>query len=109
MNEVTYKSKDGRFIVKFEPKGQADLFEQIADFQSVFESETVCGLCKGEDVSFQVRDLDGAKYFEKKCNKPGCYATLAFHQNKKGNTLYRQYKDKWSKYVPQKNEKECQK
>lgn len=103
MNKVTYTSGDGRFVVEFEPKGQADLFEQVADFQAVFESEMACGLCKGTDVTFQVRDIDGSKYFEKKCNKPGCYATLPFHQNKKGGTLYRQYADKWAKYVKPKD------
>lgn len=105
MNKVTYTSRDGRFVVEFESKSQADLFEQVADFQAVFEQETVCGLCKSNDVTFNVRDVDGSKYFEKKCNKPGCYAALAFHQNKKGGTLYRQYTDKWAKYVKPKDTK----
>lgn len=104
MEKVTYTSKDGRFVVEFQPKGQTDLFEMVSDFQQVFESETTCGLCKGTDVTFNVRDVDGSKYFEKKCNKPGCFAALSYHQNKKGNTLYRQYKDKWTKYVKPKDD-----
>lgn len=106
MNKVTYTSGDGRFVVEFEPKGQTDLFEQLADFQAVFERNTVCGLCKSEDVTFQVRDIDGSKYFEKKCNKPGCFAAISYHQNKKGNTLYYSFKDKWAKYDPKAKKKD---
>ena len=105
MNKVTYTSKDGRFVVEFEPKGQTDLFEAIADFQSVFEREDVCGVCKSDDITFNVRDIDGSKYYEKKCNKPGCYAALQYHLNKKGGTMYRSYTDKWQKYVKPKEEK----
>lgn len=55
--EVVFKSANGQFEAKFEGKGQDDIFEQVANFQEVFEVPCVI---KGvavplTDVKFVVR------------------------------------------------------
>lgn len=71
--KVTYTSRDGRFVAEFEGNTQAELFEQIASFQEIFE-DNVCtakikgNIVKSDKVRFVVREnKDGDKFYEKVC------------------------------------------
>jgi len=101
MAEMHYKSKDGRFATKIESESEAGTVEQLVDFQNLMERNNTCGLCKSEETFWNIREVDGSRYFEKKCSK--CGASFPYHQNKdkvKKGGLYFSWKDKWEKYVP---------
>jgi hypothetical protein len=96
---LNYTTRDGRITVTLEGKTQTDLFEQLAQFQEVFEN-TVCERNgkRSDNVRFVVREDDEAnKYYELVCqdsDKELWHAKLAFGQHKKGGTLYPKRKDK---------------
>lgn len=99
--ELTYTSLDGRFNTKLVSETEVGIVEQLVDFQNLLERNDQCGICKNEEVYFNIREVDGSRYFEKKCFK--CGAALAYHQNKdkvKKGGLYTSFKDKWQKFVP---------
>jgi translation initiation factor 2 beta subunit (eIF-2beta)/eIF-5 len=91
---------------ELEGSGQKDIFEQLSSVQEVF-GEGACGKCNSENIRFQVREVDGNKFYELKCN--ACGSTLAFGAHKKGDTLFPKRKDGdgkwldnkgWTKWVP---------
>ncbi len=86
-----------------------DLFEQISSVQEVFEAETSCGCCDGDELRFLARQVDDFKFYEIACQNPDCRARFAFGQAKKGGGLFPKRKDEdgnwlpnrgWSKYQP---------
>lgn len=92
----------------FEMEGskQKDIFEELASVQEVF-GEQCCGKCGDTNLRFQVREVDGNKFYELKCNK--CASILAFGAHKKGDTLFPKRKDAdgkpidnkgWTKWTP---------
>lgn len=93
---VNYRSNDGRIGVEVEGNTQSAVFEEIARFQEVFESNT-CGKCKSANVQFVVRSaLDpktkkNNKYYEYRCN--GCRAKLALGMHLEGGGLFPKRKD----------------
>lgn len=67
--EMRYTTGDGRMTVTFEAKSQADLFQQLAEFQEIFEDGAVN--IEGKDVStsdlrYSVRTVDGNDFFERR-------------------------------------------
>ena len=92
--EATYKSGNGQFVVQFDVKDAASLFEEVANFQEVFEDNAVVIKNKEvptEHVQFKVREVDGNKYFEKVYVGPDKELwgyKLPFGQNKKGGGLF---------------------
>lgn len=98
--ELNYKSKDGRFQVKFVEDAHNKLFEALGKFQEVFEKHNKCLVCNGEEVYFNVRKVEKSKFYEKKCANPKCGAALMYHSNEEGGGLYTTWKDKWEKFVP---------
>lgn len=92
--EVTYKSGNGQFVVTFDTKDASSLFEDIANFQEVFEDGNLIINGKSvpnEHVQFKVREVDGNKYFEKAYIGPDKELwgyKLQFGQNKKGGGLF---------------------
>lgn len=71
----------------FEIEGstQKEIFEQLALVDEVFAGEP-CGLCEDVNTKFIVREVDGNKYYERKCGN--CGGKLAYGQNKTGGTLF---------------------
>ena len=64
-----------------------DTFEAIAAASEVF-SEEVCGKCGGTTHYF-VREVDGDKYYEKRCDdQKDCKAKKPFSCHKKGGSMY---------------------
>lgn len=103
---VEYTTLDGRIKVTIEGKTQTDIFEQLAQFQEVFEdSECVRNGQTSNKVRYIVREDDDAnKYYEKVCfdmTKKECNgAKLAYGQHKKGGTLFPKRKDKDGNWLP---------
>jgi hypothetical protein len=95
--KVNYTNLSGRIMVELEGETQADLFEQLAHFQEVFD-ESQCGKCQSEDLRFQVRNVDDNLYYELKC--ADCGARLAFGVMKKGGRLFPRRKDRDSNWLP---------
>lgn len=97
--EIKYRSACGQFEAVLEGKEQKDLFEQVANFQEVFESPEFYTI-NGEkvphyDVVFRVREVDGNKYYEKAYNGPNPKLwgfKLPFGQAKKGGGLFPKYR-----------------
>lgn len=71
--KLTYVSKDGRMTVEFDADTQTDLFEQLANFQEIFEDNTCSAkkngnIVRSENTRFVVREnKDGDKFYEKQC------------------------------------------
>ena len=66
---VKYTTANGRMQVTIEGKTQTDIFEQLAQFQEVFEDMTCTRNGQTSDkVFFVTREDDGDnKYYEKVC------------------------------------------
>lgn len=107
MAKTIYKSPGSRFTVEFEYSSQKELFEKVAEFQEIFEEDT-CGACKSNATKFGVREVDGNKYYEKKC--VDCGSALSYGQNKTGGSLFPKRKDNdgnwdnknkgWNRWTP---------
>jgi hypothetical protein len=102
---VEYTTRNGRMKVTIEGKTQTDIFEQLAQFQEVFENlECSRNGKKSDNVRFVVREDDDAnKYYELKCfdvDKELYGAKLAFGQHKKGGTLFPRRQDKDGNWLP---------
>lgn len=101
--KLQYTTTDGRMTVELEGKTQTDIIEQLAEFQDVFETgPCVRGKKSSDKVKFQVREVDGNKYYELVCTDSDFDlkgARLSFGQHKKGGTLFVKRKDKDGKYL----------
>lgn len=95
---LEYVSKNKQFKATFEGKGEKEVFEQIAQFQEVFETNGVCGLCDSDRVNFSVREVDGNNYYEKICQN--CKGKFAYGQHKQGGTLFPNNTKGWHKWTP---------
>lgn len=88
----------GKFSVEFDAATQVELFEQVSNFQEVFE-QTKCGKCGSENLRFVVRtDAEENKYYELRC--ADCGARLSFGCNKKGGGLFPKRKDAEGNWKP---------
>ncbi len=84
--EASYRTRNGRMMVKIDAKTQKDLFRDLAQFQSVFEADESCGRCGSAQVNFEVRTVDANDYYSLRCLD--CGAELSFGQHKQGSTLF---------------------
>lgn len=106
--KVHYKANDD-LTFELEGAGQKEIFKELAMVQEIF-GEKSCGMCKGKDIKFICRTVEGNDYYELKC--ASCGALLSFGQHKKGGTLFPKRKDEnnewlqnrgWHKWQPNKN------
>ena len=95
--KLTYSTKNGKLKVELEGDSQRDLFEQISNFQEVFEEDT-CGKCGSENIKFVVRNVDENLYYELRCAY--CGARLSFGSMKKGGGLFPKRKDNDGNWLP---------
>lgn len=66
--QVSYTTADGRMTAVFEGKDHQSIWEQIADFQEVFEDRNIKIGDKEvdtKDIVFRVRRVDGNDFYEK--------------------------------------------
>lgn len=96
--KLEYVSKNKQLKATFEGKGEKEVFEQIAHFQEIFESNQVCGECNGDRIHFSVREVDGNNYYEKVCQD--CKSKFSYGQHKQGGTLFPNNSKGWHKWVP---------
>jgi len=99
--KVNYTNK--KLNVEIDADSAKEAFKKLAEFQEVFD-ETSCGLCKGEEIQFVVRNVEGNDYYELKCRS--CGGKLAFGQHKSGNSLFPKRKEHyetkgWHKWKPE--------
>jgi len=85
----------GKLVFELDCVDDVDAFEQIAHIQEVFGFQHCPRFERGQgdsrkvsdNVVFSVRENDGNKYYEMRCQeKP--YARFKFGQTKKGNHLF---------------------
>lgn len=81
---------------ELEASDQKDIFEELSSLQEVF-GQNQCGKCKGTNLKFQVREVDGNKFYETRCQS--CGAKLSFGAHKKGNSIFPRRKDSEGKYL----------
>lgn len=109
--KVKYKSNNGQFEVEFDVQNNKQLFEEIAEFQDIFEQ----GKKGGKNYRFVVRQVGDGTYYELLCLDDG--EKLAFSPYKKNpSKLYprrvnQKTKEKignfgWHKYNPEDYDKE---
>lgn len=89
--KVVLKITD-RLVFEIDGKSQKDIFEQLASIQEVF-SFTKCEKCQSTDLKFVVREVEGNKFYELRCQNRQCRARLSFGSHKVGETLFAKKKD----------------
>lgn len=95
--KVNYTANNGRISVEFETDTQREIFQQLSDFQEVFDV-TACGKCASENLRFVVRNIDDNQFFEIRCLD--CGARLEFGSTKQGGKLFPRRKDKEGNWLP---------
>ena len=95
--QINYTSRSGRVSVALEAETQRDAFQQLSDFQEIFD-EVACGKCASENLRFVVRTVDDNQYYEIRCSD--CGARLEFGSMKKGGGLFPKRKDKEGNWLP---------
>ena len=100
--EATYKTANGRLMIKVSADTQKDLFREIAEAQAVFDAQQECGKCACKEIRFNVRTLEKGSYYELNCT--GCGAQFRFGQHKSGSTLFPKTKDGWVEWKKEQEE-----
>lgn len=93
-----YRSKNGQFTVEVDGGNIKEVIENVAIVQEVLEAETSCGCCSKNNLRYQVREVDGNKFYELVCID--CGARFEFGQHKKTPTLFPKRKDKDDHVLP---------
>lgn len=108
--EVTYTLENG-ITVKLEGKTQTDIWDQLAEFQEVFDN-TVCTVkiegtvYTSDKVRFCKRTVEDNDYYELMCvDRETAGGRLygfkkAFGQHKKGGTLFPKWDIPEGNYIP---------
>ena len=99
--ELSYTTRNGQMTVKLEGRSQTEIFEQLSEFQEVFENTTCTnGKDSSDVVNFQTREVDGNRFYEIVCvdeTKPALrFAKKKFGVHKNGKTVFP--KGSWVKW-----------
>lgn len=91
--KVTYKSKNGRFLIEATGDTVKDCFAQVGGAAAVFEAESTCGKCNSSDIrpNFKIVKDGKFKYYELVCMS--CRAQFSFGQATSGDILFPKRKD----------------
>lgn len=71
-----------RMLFEEEKETAKELFEWLAEIQSIFEADKNCGRCNSPNLQLRVRNVEKGKYYELLCL--ACQGTLVFGQPKNG-------------------------
>jgi len=93
MMEATYKTKNGRMMIKVEAETQKELFLKVSQAADVFDAQEECGECKSKMIRPRVRELEKGSYYELICES--CGAQFSFGQHKNGGTIFPKHKEGW--------------
>jgi hypothetical protein len=106
MSLSVQRHPDGSFSMSADGETVKEIFTKMAKLAEVFSgTTTVCGFCysrEGYPVLPNVRDIEGAMFYEYQCTDPKCRGKLALGQKKgKDAELYprRKYHDKHPEVV----------
>lgn len=110
--KATYTTANGRIAFEVEAPSAKELFGELGSIQEVFDAESDCGMCHGQDIHFRVREVNKFTYYELVCM--GCNARFQFGQSKDMVSLFPKRRDDgkllanggWSRYNPQAEEEE---
>lgn len=92
--KIRYQSKN-RLWFEWDASTHKEAFETVARVQEVFDIAH-CGRCQSTDIRFVVRENDGYKFYELRCNN--CRAKLEFGQSREGGGLFPKRKDEDGQY-----------
>lgn len=99
-----YRTANGRVTFEVESQTVREIFGQVADLQQIFEAETRCGCCGGNEIRMLHRTVAKGKqafeYYQLQCAKRGCGATFSFGQLTVGGGLFPKRKDKDGNWLP---------
>ena len=95
--KINYTSRSGRVSVELDAETQRDAFQQLSDFQEIFD-EVACGKCASENLRFVVRTVDDNQFYEIRCMD--CGSRLEFGSMKQGGRLFPRRKDKEGNWLP---------
>ena len=84
--ELTWKSRNGRILIKGTPASPKDAFELVATLEGSFEADSACGLCNGTELACEVRHPKGFTYYSLVCLS--CRAELSLGQHQDSPTLF---------------------
>jgi hypothetical protein len=70
-------------LFEFEGETAKELFQQLAEVQSIFEADKSCGRCSSSNLQLRFRNLKEGDYYEMVCLD--CLSTLRFGQPRKGS------------------------
>jgi hypothetical protein len=73
--------------VEIEGQSVKDIFREIATLSEIF-SEEKCGLCRGNEIRPNTRNVKNFEYFEMICLNPKCRARLSFGQKADGTGIF---------------------
>lgn len=96
--QASFSTLKGTVNVVVEGDTQQELFEELASAQEIFQHDC-CGVCKGSNIKFVVREVDKNKFYELHCETvvsgKTCRARLPFGCiNSKDGKLFP--KKRWS-------------
>lgn len=84
--ELTWKSRNGRVMIKGTPANPKDAFELVATLEGSLEADSSCGLCGHTEIVADVRHPKGFTYYVLSCT--ACHAELQFGQHQDSPTLF---------------------
>lgn len=100
--EVTYRSRNPRFVIKATGETPKDVFGDLASMAEILDASEACGKCGCTEIAPRVRRIEEDVFYEAKCTASDCGATLGFGQSRKGGFLFPKRKDEEKKWMPNK-------
>lgn len=88
MIKLSYRTD--KMLFELEGETPKELFQDLAEVQSVFEADKACGKCNNTNLQFRVRTTQDGTFYEMLCM--ACTAALTFGQRRDGG-LYPKRKD----------------
>lgn len=100
--EFTYKTGNGKLLIKFTGDNIKDVFQEIAQAVEIFDAQDKCGKCGSTNINphFRIAGKDKYKYYELQCGNPECGARFSFGQSKDMKSLFPKYEEGWTIYRP---------
>lgn len=98
--KANYKIKSGQLLFEVVGNQAKDIWQQVAQIQSLFEAESKCQLCEGTDLryDYRVTKVGSYKYYELVCRN--CGGFFRFGQLRETNEIYPKRKDAQGNYLP---------
>lgn len=96
--KAQYRTAAKNLLIEVEASTTKGLFKALAEAQEIFDAETQCGRCHGENIHFRVREIDEFEFYELHCRD--CGGVLSFSQLKNHTGLFAKRMDENRKPLP---------